>query len=37
MELKKMMEIEIEVECPCCGKYFSTIVEVEPDNLNWRD
>jgi len=31
------MEIEIEVECPCCGNYFTTTIEIEPDELDWRD
>ena len=26
------MEIDVEVECPCCGEIFTTTVEVDPED-----
>jgi len=26
------MEIEVEVECPCCNELFTTTVEIDPDD-----
>ena len=26
------MEIEVEVECPCCNELFTTTVEVDTDD-----
>jgi len=31
------MEIEVEVECPCCGELFATTVEIEVDDYRISD